>query len=137
MIYINTVLIKCHFAFKLVVNEFNNLLYNILNNTFCYCYITQESLFRRNPSTSVIIQMASLLRVMRRAHMPGLSHIRGHSTYPLTYSDEVREAKANGKPIVALESTIITHGMPYPRNLETALEVEDVIRRHVSVLKLL
>ena len=65
--------------------------------------------------------------------MPGLSHVRRHSSYPLTYSEEVREAKASGKPIVALESTIITHGMPYPRNLDTALEVEDIIRQQVSL----
>jgi pseudouridine-5'-phosphate glycosidase len=43
-------------------------------------------------------------------------------------SPEVAEAKANGAPIVALESTIITHGMPYPQNLETARLVEQTIR---------
>lgn len=39
--------------------------------------------------------------------------------------------KANG-PVVALESTIITHGMPFPQNLETALAVENIIRKEVS-----
>ncbi|MDG3039921.1 pseudouridine-5'-phosphate glycosidase [Roseicyclus marinus] len=48
---------------------------------------------------------------------------------PLTLSPEVAEAKACGAPIVALESTIITHGMPYPQNLETARAVEDEVRR--------
>ena len=43
-------------------------------------------------------------------------------------SPEVAAAKTAGKPIVALESTIITHGMPYPQNLETARKVEDEIR---------
>ncbi|MFK7970821.1 MAG: pseudouridine-5'-phosphate glycosidase [Bacteroidia bacterium] len=43
-------------------------------------------------------------------------------------SKEVQQAKANGAPIVALESTIIAHGMPYPQNLETAQEVEQIIR---------
>jgi pseudouridine-5'-phosphate glycosidase len=42
------------------------------------------------------------------------------TTAPLTFSDEVAAARAQGRPIVALESTIITHGMPWPRNLETA-----------------
>jgi len=47
---------------------------------------------------------------------------------PLVYSDEVRAARADVAPIVALESTIITHGMPYPQNLETARLVEAEIR---------
>ncbi|MBQ4293208.1 MAG: pseudouridine-5'-phosphate glycosidase [Lachnospiraceae bacterium] len=43
-------------------------------------------------------------------------------------SEEVKTAVAEGKPVVALESTIISHGMPYPKNVETALEVEKIIR---------
>jgi pseudouridylate synthase len=49
-------------------------------------------------------------------------------TFPLTLSDEVARALAERRPVVALESTIITHGMPYPDNLGMAREVEDVIR---------
>ena len=41
----------------------------------------------------------------------------------LDIAPEVQEALANGKPVVALESTIISHGMPYPQNVETALNV--------------
>lgn len=47
---------------------------------------------------------------------------------PLQFSPEVKDAMAAGRPIVALESTIITHGMPWPQNLEMAQNVEDVIR---------
>ncbi|MEP2031222.1 MAG: pseudouridine-5'-phosphate glycosidase [Paracoccaceae bacterium] len=47
----------------------------------------------------------------------------------LIYSDEVAAAQGNGTPIVALESTIITHGMPYPQNLEVARQVEGTIRQ--------
>ena len=47
---------------------------------------------------------------------------------PVSYSSEVAAAKANGIPVVALESTIITHGMPYPGNLEMAQSVEAIIR---------
>lgn len=43
-------------------------------------------------------------------------------------SEEVKQAKADGKAIVALESTIISHGMPYPQNVKTAREVEQIIR---------
>ncbi len=49
---------------------------------------------------------------------------------PLIYSPEVTQARANGIPIVALESTIITHGMPFPQNVETATRVEAEIRAH-------
>ena len=42
----------------------------------------------------------------------------------LDIAPEVAEALAAGKPVVALESTIISHGMPYPQNVETALKVE-------------
>lgn len=46
----------------------------------------------------------------------------------LTYSAEVRAARASGAPLVALESTIITHGMPFPQNVETAARVEAEVR---------
>ena len=45
----------------------------------------------------------------------------------------VQEALLNNKPVVALESTIISHGMPYPKNVETALRVEQVIRDHGAI----
>lgn len=46
----------------------------------------------------------------------------------LEIQPEVKEALASGKPVVALESTIISHGMPWPKNVETALAVEQVVR---------
>lgn len=46
----------------------------------------------------------------------------------LDISTEVKDALANNQPVVALESTIISHGMPYPKNVETALTVEQIIR---------
>jgi len=46
----------------------------------------------------------------------------------LSFSPEVANARTTGKPIVALESTIISHGMPYPQNVQTAREVEQIIR---------
>lgn len=49
---------------------------------------------------------------------------------PMVLSDEVRAAREDGTPLVALESTIITHGMPFPRNLETAKRVEAELRTH-------
>ena len=46
----------------------------------------------------------------------------------LSISPEVQQALDEGRPVVALESTIISHGMPYPQNVETALKVEQTIR---------
>ena len=51
----------------------------------------------------------------------------------LDVSPEVAEALRLGRPVVALESTIISHGMPYPQNVETALAVEDIIRANGAV----
>ena len=48
-------------------------------------------------------------------------------------SKEVQEAIKNNKPVVALESTIISHGMPYPKNVETALKVEQTIRDNGAI----
>ena len=47
---------------------------------------------------------------------------------PLEFSPEVTIARAEDRPLVALESTIITHGMPYPQNVDTARRVEAEIR---------
>lgn len=51
----------------------------------------------------------------------------------LDINPEVQKALNEGKPVVALESTIISHGMPYPQNLETALKVEAIIREQGAV----
>ena len=51
----------------------------------------------------------------------------------LDVAPEVAKAIAEGRPVVALESTIISHGMPYPQNVETALQVEKIIRDHGAV----
>lgn len=55
---------------------------------------------------------------------------------PIKYyeiSDDVRASLKKKSPVVALESTIISHGMPYPRNYETALNIEDTVRRNGAV----
>ena len=54
-------------------------------------------------------------------------------TLPIEYSPDVAEAKAEGAPLVALESTIITHGMPYPQNVKTAAAVETAVREEGAV----
>ncbi|WP_167958752.1 pseudouridine-5'-phosphate glycosidase [Anaerosporobacter faecicola] len=51
----------------------------------------------------------------------------------LDVAPEVQQALAEGKPVVALESTIISHGMPYPQNVETALAVEKIIRDNGAI----
>ncbi len=54
-------------------------------------------------------------------------------TVPMVFSAEVAAARTAGKPIVALESTIITHGMPFPQNVETARIVEQDVRDNGAV----
>lgn len=54
-------------------------------------------------------------------------------TLPLTYAPEVAKARDQGAALVALESTIITHGMPFPQNVETARAVEAEVRAHGAV----
>ncbi|XP_035218518.1 pseudouridine-5'-phosphate glycosidase-like [Stegodyphus dumicola] len=51
----------------------------------------------------------------------------------IQYSEEVSESILKRKPIVALESTVITHGLPYPENLNTAIEMENVVRKNKAV----
>ena len=51
----------------------------------------------------------------------------------LRINPEVKKALEEGKPVVALESTIISHGMPYPKNVQTALLVEKTIRDHGAI----
>ncbi len=51
----------------------------------------------------------------------------------LEIKEEVNEALQNHRPVVALESTIIAHGMPYPQNLETAQKVEKIVRENGAV----
>ena len=54
-------------------------------------------------------------------------------TMPMQFSPEVAAAQASGTPIVALESTIITHGMPFPQNVETAQRVEAEVRANGAI----
>lgn len=70
------------------------------------------------------------MRTLCRRHSRGISSSCGLA---LTFSPEVAEAKKNGKPIIALESTIISHGMPYPQNLAVARELESIVRRKGAV----
>lgn len=54
-------------------------------------------------------------------------------TYPITINPEVNEALSSYKPVVALESTLITHGLPYPTNVETALAMEAAVRESGAI----
>ena len=51
----------------------------------------------------------------------------------LSIAPEIREALAADKPIVALESTILSHGMPYPENLEFSHKVEEIVREEGAI----
>jgi hypothetical protein len=70
-----------------------------------------------------------MLNSTRNLHQ--MRHLHKGSSIHLELSPEVRSALANNEPVVALESTIITHGMPFPRNYETAVKVENICRLKV------
>lgn len=63
------------------------------------------------------------------------THTHDKCSSVLDIKDEVHEAIINKRAVVALESTIITHGMPHPQNLNTAIEVERIVREQVDNLK--
>lgn len=80
----------------------------------------------------------SVLQAHFAASSSHLQHINSaNSSIPsvpvINISDDVREALRNGRPVVALESTIVSHGMPFPQNLNTALEVEEIVRRNGAI----
>lgn len=56
-----------------------------------------------------------------------------HRGSPIDVHPEVQDALHNQRPIVALETTIVTHGMPYPTNLETARSVESIVRKNGAI----
>src|SRR5437660_1505430 len=51
----------------------------------------------------------------------------------LSINDEASEAISKGLPVVALESTVIAHGLPYPHNVETAIKLESIVRENGAV----
>ncbi|XP_032682752.1 pseudouridine-metabolizing bifunctional protein C1861.05 isoform X2 [Odontomachus brunneus] len=73
------------------------------------------------------------VRLQRRFNMPTIHRRSFAGRNSLIYGADVMTAQKNGSPIVALESTIITHGMPYPDNLNTALRVEDAVKKQGAI----
>ncbi|KAM7523365.1 hypothetical protein LguiA_013267 [Lonicera macranthoides] len=83
-------------------------------------------------SSSALSRLVNL----QRHFNPKDSTPKGHDAAGLGHvkiSPDVSEALSHGGAIVALESTIISHGMPYPKNLETAIEVEQIVRENGAV----
>jgi hypothetical protein len=89
--------------------------------------ITRASFFHRLPAQWRMKRQVAGLDSRRAFH-------RMDDSMMIEISNEVTQALKNNEPIIALESTIITHGMPYPANLETALKVERTVREKVNVL---
>ncbi|SCU78857.1 LADA_0A08130g1_1 [Lachancea dasiensis] len=69
---------------------------------------------------------------MFRPRISSLARFK-RAVHQFKISDEVKDALSTGKPVVSLESTIITHGLPYPQNLEMARSVESKIREHGAI----
>ncbi|KAJ1720005.1 hypothetical protein LPJ53_005319 [Coemansia erecta] len=75
---------------------------------------------------------ASRSAIRCRAGSRGYLHSTASMSPYIELSPRVREALANDEPVVALESTIISHGMPYPQNVDTARQVEQAVAKHGS-----
>ncbi|CAN6662417.1 hypothetical protein TRVA0_034S00518 [Trichomonascus vanleenenianus] len=75
------------------------------------------------------------LRTLPKRSLASAAGCRRHisSSAPLKITPEVQDALKSNKPVVSLESTILTHGLPYPQNLQMAKEVEDVIRENGAI----
>jgi hypothetical protein len=78
--------------------------------------------------------LASNTVVCRKPFGRGLSHCHRFFLHTIIHP-EVQHAISSNKPIVALESTIVAHGMPYPQNFQVAMEVESIIRTKVKKVK--
>ncbi|KAL6965646.1 pseudouridylate synthase [Sarracenia purpurea var. burkii] len=73
---------------------------------------------------------------LQRQFQPTVSQRKGGNSVGIDVvklSTDVSEALSHGRAVVALESTIISHGMPYPQNLETAKEVEAIVRKNGAI----
>ena len=70
--------------------------------------------------------------IARRSMFSQSSLSSSKGEHLLTIQPEVQQALEDARPVVALESTIVAHGMPFPENLELAQTVEDILRSKVS-----
>lgn len=72
------------------------------------------------------------IAISRRADKPQ-AHLSSNLPFVIRYSKEVQEALAQNSPVVALESTIISHGLPRPINMQVAQEVETIVRQNGAI----
>ncbi|XP_011633807.1 pseudouridine-metabolizing bifunctional protein C1861.05 isoform X2 [Pogonomyrmex barbatus] len=79
------------------------------------------------------VRLSDFVTKSWRSNAPAVHRRSIAIRHSLVYGSDVATARKHGLPIVALESTIITHGMPYPDNLNTALKVEDAVRKQGAV----
>ncbi|KAG7023836.1 psuG [Cucurbita argyrosperma subsp. argyrosperma] len=88
-------------------------------------------------SSSALSRISNLSRHFHQSDSKSSDNPQGAIDAPfrglIKISTEVSAAMSRGHPVVALESTIISHGMPYPQNLETAKEVEAIVRKNGAV----
>ena len=88
-------------------------------------------MLRKLSITSLSSSSSSLLLLSSSLSLKYYSSTLNKSIINIEINPEVKNALDLGKPIVALESTIITHGMPYPKNKEIAIQVENVVRENL------
>lgn len=73
------------------------------------------------------------VHISLRRSLSTSSSLRNFRSIPLDIHPEVKEALASKKPVVALETAVVTHGFPYPHNLELAISLENIVRSTGSI----
>jgi hypothetical protein len=87
----------------------------------------------RQPSTVVRNSSSYSSNHVTSYSLPNVTNVADSSSSIIRVSPEVKEALSTGKPVVALESTIYTHGFPYPENVTLALDLEEILRQRDCV----
>lgn len=126
---------RCEIRFLfIIVSVWGNLRHvrelwiEVMLSHYSYCMYIRKL---QPKGLSMQTKLAHFLRNGVYAYLPRRCMRSFNYNSCIDVSQEVSEALRSHSPVVALESTIISHGMPYPANLQTALQVEEVIRNQV------
>jgi len=102
--------------------------YSLLHRAYYFLSRSSKYIFHNSKNNNTLTSSSSYPIYSSRRPLSSFHHSSIFKIHP-----EVQNAIEKGYPVVALESTIISHGMPYPNNFETALMIESMVRENGSV----